>query len=151
MNPLMMLALGLLAASPVQAASVDCSGNSSYPAQIVSGHCNAGLCSADLPSVTIPMSGSCADSSSFKASASSAPGTMTGRCHDGEFLGIGSTEILKFNGGCSTGASFTGSFFLRPQWTSGTCSENGTFTATITPWNVSVSGSCNSAADGSEL
>jgi hypothetical protein len=51
--------------------------------------------------------------------------------------------VLDLNGSCASGGLFKGGARVRPQWISGKCSENGTFSATVTQWDVLVQGSCS--------
>jgi hypothetical protein len=142
------LVAGVMAVSVAHAAPTTCSGEASYPTQVVSGACSAGRCSGILPSVSIASSGRCNDGVTFEASSRSAEGSLVGQCNGHEFVAIGSAEVLEFHGGCSNGGVFKGGARVRPQWISGTCDENGAFNATVTSWKVTVEGSCGTAGAG---
>lgn len=133
---------GLAAAFSAYASDPDCTADALVPAQPVTGNCVAGRCSGTITALDLSTAGRCISGQTFSAAAKSAGGSLVGKCNDGEFVGVATGFNLKFAGACSAGGAFSGGSYVRFQYATGTCDENGAFNGLIKSITIPVAGSC---------
>ena len=112
----------------------------------VFGNCTGGYCTASLPTDFLTVSGNCDNGQQFQAQGFSSGGEFQATCENGSIFSQLPSSSVSLNGRCGMNGTFEGNAQAElGNYLQGTCSDDGSFTASMPILNYSVSGSCFTA------